>query len=66
MKWAVLGTGFIANKVINLGMRRAGHDIVAVGSRSIETAQAFADKNGIATAYGSYQEVLDDANVDAV
>ncbi|KAI8609898.1 hypothetical protein BC830DRAFT_1148393 [Chytriomyces sp. MP71] len=66
LKWGVLGTGFIANKVLNLGMRRAGHELVAVGSRSLQTAQAFAEKNGIAKAYGSYQAVLDDPDVQAV
>ncbi|KAJ3078919.1 hypothetical protein HDU99_000312 [Rhizoclosmatium hyalinum] len=66
LRWAVLGTGFIANKVINVGMRRAGHVLQAVGSRSIDKAQEFADRNGFKTAYGSYQEAIDDPEVDAV
>ncbi|KAI9339376.1 hypothetical protein BDR26DRAFT_862330 [Obelidium mucronatum] len=66
LKWAVLGTGFIANKVLNAGMRRAGHVLHAVGSRDLAKAREFAERNGIAKAYGSYAEAVTDADVDAV
>lgn len=38
----------------------------AVVSRSLERAQAMANTYGFATAYGSYQELLDDPKVDLV
>ena len=40
--------------------------VVAVAARSLERAQEFADKHGIPTAYGSYDELLADPNIDAV
>eukprot|EP01043_Picozoa_sp_COSAG02_P105936 COSAG02_NODE_41940_length_389_cov_0.896552_2_plen_78_part_01 len=40
--------------------------VVAVAARSLERAQEFADKHGISTAYGSYDELLADPNIDAV
>ena len=38
----------------------------AVGSRTLEKAQAFAEKYGYEKAYGSYQEILQDPDVDLV
>ena len=38
----------------------------AVGSRTLEKAQAFADKYGYEKAYGSYEEILQDPEVDLV
>ena len=38
----------------------------AVGSRTLEKAQTFADKYGFQKAYGSYEEILNDPEVDLV
>jgi predicted dehydrogenase len=43
-----------------------GHDVRAVGSRSLETAQAFAAEFGIPNAHGSYEELAADPDVDIV
>jgi predicted dehydrogenase len=40
--------------------------VVAAGSRSLERAQAFATEFGAARAYGSYEALVADAEVDAV
>lgn len=40
--------------------------IVAVGSRSLEKAEAFAQRHGIPAAYGSYEAVLADPAVQAI
>ena len=40
--------------------------VTAVAARSLERAQAFATKHGIAAAYGSYEELLADPEIDAV
>ncbi|KAI8614959.1 hypothetical protein BC830DRAFT_340755 [Chytriomyces sp. MP71] len=66
LRWGVLGTGSIAAKVLTVGIRRSGHYVEAVGSRSLNSAQTFASKHAITKAYGSYQELLDDAEIDAV
>lgn len=66
MKVGIIGTGWIAEKAaITLnGLQEC--EAYAVGSRSIETAQAFAAKWNIPKAYGSYKELLDDPDVDLV
>ncbi|MEV5720967.1 Gfo/Idh/MocA family oxidoreductase [Amycolatopsis mediterranei] len=40
--------------------------VTAVAARSLDRAQAFATKHGIAAAYGSYEELLADPEIDAV
>ncbi|XP_057793242.1 uncharacterized oxidoreductase At4g09670-like [Salvia miltiorrhiza] len=59
----------IARKMSRAILLSGNSTIVAVGSRSAAKAAAFADENGFpaaARAYGSYDAVLDDADVDAV
>lgn len=62
----IMGAGRIAitmAKTLNgMGNARA----YAVASRSREKAEEFAKENGIAKAYGSYEEMLADENVDLV
>lgn len=41
-------------------------ELVAVGSRSLERAQGFADEHGIPVAHGTYEGLADDPNVDAI
>jgi predicted dehydrogenase len=40
--------------------------VAAVASRTIDQAQAFADELGIPTAYGSYEALLADPQIDAI
>ncbi|KAJ1565452.1 hypothetical protein HK096_002708 [Nowakowskiella sp. JEL0078] len=65
VRWGILGSGYIAAKVLTQGIKRSGR-AVAVGSRNLARAQEFAAAHGIEKSYGSYQEVLDDENVDAI
>jgi predicted dehydrogenase/aryl-alcohol dehydrogenase-like predicted oxidoreductase len=66
LSWGIIGPGRIARAFAGqLPLSRTGH-LVAVGSRDQARAEAFAAEFGAAHAYGSYQEVLDDAEVDAV
>jgi predicted dehydrogenase len=63
--WGILGPGGIARafaKDLNFSQ---GHTIAAVGSRSLENAQKFAETFG-GTAYGSYEELVADPTVDAI
>ncbi|MEI6538339.1 MAG: Gfo/Idh/MocA family oxidoreductase [Planctomycetota bacterium] len=62
----ILGTARIAKTVIPQIAASEHADVVAVGSRSLAKAQQFAGEFGIETAYGSYDALLTDANVDAV
>ena len=45
---------------------RPSVDVVAVGSRDLGRAQAFAAQHGIPAAYGSYEELLADPSVEAI
>ena len=68
MKWGILATGTIATKFVNTisAMAAEGERAVAVGSRSLEKAKDFAKTHGISKAYGSYEELLTDSEVEAV
>lgn len=66
MKWGILAAGSIAGQFV-ADLAFANHaEALAVGSRSLEKARAFADKFGIARAYGSYEELLADPDIDVV
>jgi len=66
IRWAVLGCGNIANCMAAALKETDGAVLYAAASRSLEKGQAFAEKYGFEKAYGSYEEVYSDKNVDAV
>jgi predicted dehydrogenase len=67
IRWGVLGAARIARTKVIPGMQRSAEcEVVALASRSLETALAAADPLGIPRAYGSYDELLDDPEVDVV
>ncbi|KAK6160782.1 hypothetical protein DH2020_004163 [Rehmannia glutinosa] len=69
VRFGIIGCANIARKVSRAILLSPNSTIVAIGSRSIEKAAAFAKDNGFpasAKAYGSYDAVLDDPEVDAV
>lgn len=66
MNFAILATGGIANTMANTITKMEGVNCYAVASRSYEKAQLFADKWGFEKAYGSYEEMLSDSNVELV
>jgi predicted dehydrogenase len=63
--WGILATGGIANSFTR-DLVTHGHRIAAVGSRSTDNARSFAEKWGIESAHGSYEELLADPDVDIV
>lgn len=66
LRWAVMGPGWIAERFVE-SLRAHTHQVVAaVGSRSLERAQHFADRYDIATATGSYAELVALKDVDVV
>lgn len=68
MNWGIIATGTIAEKFAKTltAMKPEGERLVAVGSRVMERAQAFAEKFGAERAYGTYEELAADPDVDAV
>jgi D-xylose 1-dehydrogenase (NADP+, D-xylono-1,5-lactone-forming) len=66
VRWGVLSTARINNKVL-AGARTAPNvDVVAVGSRDRERGEAFAAEHGIARVHGSYEDLLADPDIEAV
>jgi predicted dehydrogenase len=66
IRWGILAPGHIAHKFAHDVAEYTSGTVAAVGSRSLERAQAFAAEFGIPRAYGSYEELVADAGVDAV
>jgi xylose dehydrogenase (NAD/NADP) len=66
LRWGIMGTGNIARQfAAGVAPSRRGKLTVA-GSRSKDTAQAFATANGVTTAVGSYDELIKHPDVDAI
>jgi len=67
LRWGVLGVANIAVvKVIPAMQRGERSEIVAIASRDLAKAQQAARKLGIPKAYGSYEELLADPEIDAI
>lgn len=65
LRWGILATGGIARLFTNdLGLN--GFTVQAVGSRSREAAEAFAERFGIPAAHDSYEALVADPEVDVV
>ena len=67
IKWGVLGTAGIAKGHTIPGMQQAENcELTAIAGRSIEKAQQFKELFGFEKAYGSYEELLQDSEIQAV
>jgi D-xylose 1-dehydrogenase (NADP+, D-xylono-1,5-lactone-forming) len=64
--WGIISTANI-NRLVLAGARESDEvDVVAVASRDRGKAEAYARENGIERAYGSYEELFADSDLDAV
>jgi predicted dehydrogenase len=67
LRWGVLSTAKIAREKVIPGMKNADRcELVALASRDAERGQESARELGIPKAYGSYEDLLSDDDVDAV
>jgi len=68
MKWGIIATGRIARKFAQTlnEMKNEGQALVAVASRKMETAEAFASEFNIPKAYDSYEKLIQDSEIEAV
>lgn len=66
IKWGIIGLGKIANKFAEDLATVENVELVAVASRSLKNANAFASKYSAKKAYDSYEALAKDNNVDAV
>jgi predicted dehydrogenase len=65
LRWGILATGGIAGAFAS-DLRTAGRELVAVGSRSQESADAFATRFDIPRAHASYEALVADPEVDII
>jgi len=65
IRWGILATGGIAH-AFTADLVSGGFRVQAVGSRSQESADAFAAEFGIPTAHASYEALVADPDVDIV
>jgi D-xylose 1-dehydrogenase (NADP+, D-xylono-1,5-lactone-forming) len=66
IRWGLLSTANINRKLIPPIRASARGELVAVASRDLNKARAYAGEWGIPQAFGSYQAMLDSGQVDAV
>lgn len=67
IRWGVLGTANIARGCTIPGMKLAeACELYAIAGRSLEKAESFKQKFGFQKAYGSYEELIADKDVQAV
>ncbi len=66
MKMAILGAGGIAGTMADTISAMEDVEKYAIGSRELSKARAFADKYGFEKAYGSYEEMLSDPEIELV
>ena len=65
--WGVLSTAQIGrNLVIPAGKKAANTNFLAIASRDLNRAREAAEELGIPRAYGSYEELLADEDVQAI
>lgn len=67
VKWGVLGTASIAKGCTIPGMKKANNcELVAIAGRDINKAEAFKEEFGFQKAYGNYEDLLNDPDVEVV
>ena len=66
LRWGILGPGRIAPRLVRALAQTARGELVAVASSDRERGAAFARTHRIPRSYGSYEALLDDADVDVV
>lgn len=66
IRWGVIGAGNIAHRFCEALKSQKDSELYAVSCRTKEKAEAFQKGYPCAQAYGSFQEIIDDQNIDAV
>lgn len=67
VRWGILGCAAIAEKAFIPAIKKSRNaELLAIASRDINKARAWAGKFGIPEAYGSYEKLLEDPAVEAV
>jgi len=67
-RWGILSAGKISHDFVSamLSLDPKEHQVVAVAARNLKSAQDFAKEHNIENAYGSYEALVKDPNVEVV
>ena len=66
VQWGIIGTGAIANAFAKALSTITDVQIAGVASRSLNKAEIFAKTYQITRAYGNYEELINDPNIDVI
>jgi predicted dehydrogenase len=67
VKWGILGAAKIARQRVIPGMQKSDLcEVTAIASRDLAKGQAAASELGVPKAYGSYEEMLADPEIEAI
>lgn len=66
IKWGILGTSYISEKIAKAILQSCTSELAAIGSRTLLTAKKFGEKFQVTSCYDDYQMLLNDDNIDAV
>lgn len=66
LKWGIASAALISHDFVNAmaTLNPGEHEIVAIGARSFDRAEAFAKRFDIPKSYGSYLELAQDPTVE--
>jgi predicted dehydrogenase len=66
IRWGILGTGWIANEFAQGLAQLVDAELVAVGSRTLESAQRFGERYNAPHRHASYEALAGDPDVDVI
>lgn len=66
INWGILGSSYISEVMAHAIQESTTGKLVAIGSRSLTTAQNFSNKFSIPKIYDDYQKLLDNNDIDAI
>ena len=66
LRWGILGAGDIAEVFAETVAANTNQQVIAVASKTLGKGEAFASRFGIARSYASYEELVQDPDIDAV
>ena len=68
IRWGICSAGKVSHDFL-VGLKtlpEISHQVLAVAARSLDSAQSFASKHSIPRAYGSYEELAKDQELDVI
>jgi len=66
LRWGILGVAGIVDRLMPAFTASSTVELAGIASRTLDKAKAYAAANGIAKAYGRYEDLLADPAIDAV